>query len=118
MIPASRVFDREGRAAMAANAFVEGEGLYAIERDGQKLRGTSGVIWPLIQDVPSRRSGGEKFRILSEAWRIVELLTQVHDVPYRDRPAADHFDESNYAKDSRTRTRAGVFTGNSVTSVS
>jgi len=58
MIPASRVFDREGRAAMAANAFVEGEGLYAIERDGQKLRGTSGIRRPLIQGVSSSRPDG------------------------------------------------------------
>ncbi len=68
--------------ALALTVLAGGEGLHIVELHGRKLRGTSGVIRPLIQDVPSRRSGGEKFRILSEEWQTVELLTQVHDVPY------------------------------------
>jgi hypothetical protein len=51
---------------MAANAFVEGEGLHAIEHDGRKLRGTSGIRRPLIQGVSSSRPDGWKFPTVFE----------------------------------------------------
>ncbi len=61
MIPANRVCDRRGRADVAASYLEEGAGLHAIEHDGQKLRGTSGIRKPLIQGVSSRRTDGWKF---------------------------------------------------------
>ncbi len=51
---------------MAASSLEEGAGLHAIEHDGQKLRGTSGIRKPLIQGVSSRRTDGWKFPTVFE----------------------------------------------------
>jgi len=58
MIRGNRLFGGRGRAAVAESCLAEGEGLCAMEREGQKLRGTSAIRRSLIQGVSSSRPDG------------------------------------------------------------